>query len=95
MTEQKKGKRFTKEHFLIIVSLFCIAATVVVLMMIVRKNAPAQVVVGDLEKKAKIIVKKADWKKSLIETSLFQKLKNPLPAPLDVGIVGNPKPFAE
>jgi len=60
-----------------------------------KKNAPAQVVVGDLEQKEKVTVKKVDWRKSLIDTPLFQQLKNPLPAPLDIGVVGNPKPFVE
>lgn len=89
-------KRFTREHLLIIISLFCTVATVIILTAIVRKNAPAQhAIVGDLGKKAKVTVKKVDWKKELIDTSLFQQLKNPLPAPLDVGVVGNPKPFVE
>jgi len=59
----KKGKRFTKDQFLVVVSLLCTIATVVVLFSIMRKNAPSQVVVGDLEKKAKVTVKKVDWKK--------------------------------
>jgi len=33
--------------------------------------------------------------KALIETPLFEQLKNPLPAPLEVGVTGNPKPVAE
>jgi len=53
------------------------------------------IVVGDLEQKEKVTVKKVDWRKSLIDTPLFQQLKNPLPAPLDIGVVGNPKPFVE
>ncbi len=93
--ETKKGKRLTRDQFLIAISLISTIATVVVLFMIVRKNAPPQVVVGEIEQKAKVMIKKVDWRKSLIDTELFQQLKNPLPAPVDVGIVGNPKPFSE
>lgn len=93
--QQPKKKKLTKDQFLIIVALGCIIATAIVLSLIVRKNTPAQVVVGDLEQRAKVTIKKVDWKKSLIDTSIFQQLKKTLPAPLDVGVVGNPKPFAE
>ncbi|MEK7648779.1 MAG: hypothetical protein AAB400_02555 [Patescibacteria group bacterium] len=93
--ETHKGKRLTRDQFLIVVSLISIAATVAVLFMIVKKNAPPQVVVGEMEQKAKVIIKKVDWRKSLIDTELFQQLKNPLPTPIDVGVVGNPKPFSE
>lgn len=95
VSKAPKGRGFTRDQFLIVVSLVCTVATVSILYLIMHKNAPMQVVVGDLEKKAKVTVKNVNWKKSLIETSLFQQLKNPLPAPLDVGVVGNPKPFAE
>ena len=90
-----KGTHLTRDQFLIIVSLVCTLATVIVLFTIMKKNAPAQVVVGDLEQKEKVTVKKVDWRKSLIDTPLFQQLKNPLPAPLDIGVVGNPKRFVE
>lgn len=93
----KKGKRISKDHIMIIVGILCTTTTIIILMMIVNRGRVAQpiVSVGVEEERQGINVKSVDWRKSLLDTQRFRDLKNSLPAPLDIGTTGNPKPFAE
>lgn len=93
----QKKKKISKDHVLIIVGILCASATIGILMMIVNRGRVAQPVVsvGIEEERQEVKVKGVDWRKSLFDLKRFRELKNPLPAPLDIGTTGNPKPFAE
>lgn len=92
-----KRKKVGKDQILIMVGILCTTATIAVLMIIVNRGRVTQPVmpVSVEEGRQGINVKNIDWQKSLFNMKQFRDLKNPLPAPVDIGTVGNPKPFAE
>lgn len=47
----------------------------------------------ELGTKRQLQVKRVDWKKQVYEHKALQQLKNPLPGPLEVGVIGNLHPF--